>query len=65
VHIWNKTIGASLRTGFQCVDPLSLVTFPVPVGPALPTSDDKKCRAMFRVDERFLLCYDRAFHFKR
>ncbi|KAJ7300882.1 CNH domain-containing protein [Mycena albidolilacea] len=66
VHIWNKTIGASLRTGFQCVDPLSLVTFPVPVGPALPTFDDKKCRAMFRVDERFLLCYDRcAFYMNK
>jgi hypothetical protein len=61
VHIWNKTIGAGLRRGFQCVDPLSLVTFPVPVGPATPVPDDKKCRAMFRVDERFLLCYDRLF----
>ncbi|KAJ6514954.1 CNH domain-containing protein [Mycena vitilis] len=63
VHIWNKTIGASLRTGFQCVDPLSLVTFPVPVAPAQPVPDDKKCRAMFRVDERFLLCYDRCAFF--
>ncbi|KAF8216744.1 CNH domain-containing protein [Mycena galopus ATCC 62051] len=66
VHIWNKTIGAGLRSGFQCVDPLSLVTFPVPVDP-LPVLDDKKCRAMFRVDElRFLLCYDRcAFYMDR
>ncbi|KAF7356432.1 CNH domain-containing protein [Mycena venus] len=63
VHIWNKTIGAGLRSGFQCVDPLSLVTFPVPVDPAPPVPDDKKCRAMFRVDERFLLCYDRCAFF--
>lgn len=58
VHIWNKTVGVGLRSGFQCVDPLSLVTFPVPVGPPSPTYEDKKCRAMFRVGERFLLCYD-------
>ncbi|KAJ6581795.1 CNH domain-containing protein [Mycena capillaripes] len=63
VHIWNKTIGAGLRAGFQCVDPLSLVTFPVPVAPVHPVPDDKKCRAMFRVDERFLLCYDRCAFF--
>ncbi|KAJ7491923.1 CNH domain-containing protein [Mycena latifolia] len=66
VHIWNKTIGAALRTGFQCVDPLSLVTFPVPVGPAPPLPDGsppRKARAMFRVDERFLLCYDRCAFF--
>ncbi|KAJ7019799.1 CNH domain-containing protein [Mycena alexandri] len=60
VHIWNKTVGAGLRSGFQCVDPLSLVTFPVPVGPPSPMYEDKKCRAMFRVGERFLLCYDRC-----
>ncbi|KAJ7716142.1 CNH domain-containing protein [Mycena metata] len=58
VHIWNKTVGVGLRSGFQCVEPLSLVTFPVPVGPPSPTYEDKKCRAMFRVGERFLLCYD-------
>ncbi|KAJ7140284.1 CNH domain-containing protein [Mycena crocata] len=63
VHIWNKTIGAGLRTGFQCVDPLSLITFPVPVAPAVSVPDDRKCRAMFRVDERFLLCYDRCAFF--
>ncbi|KAJ7180852.1 CNH domain-containing protein [Mycena filopes] len=60
VHIWNKTVGAGLRSGFQCVDPISLVTFPVPVGPPPHVYEDKKCRAMFRVDERFLLCYDRC-----
>ncbi|KAK7025124.1 CNH domain-containing protein [Favolaschia claudopus] len=69
VHIWNKTIGAGLRTaGFQCVDPVSLVTFAVPVdgiNPVPPTT--KKCRAMFRVDgDRFLLCYDRcAFYMNK
>ncbi|KAJ7698900.1 hypothetical protein B0H17DRAFT_315317 [Mycena rosella] len=57
---WNKTIGAARCTGFQCVDPLSLVTFPVPVGPA-PLDDPR--RAMFRVDEHFLLCYDRCAFF--
>ncbi|KAJ7491919.1 hypothetical protein FB451DRAFT_1388370 [Mycena latifolia] len=59
VHIWNKTIGAALRTGFQCVDLLSLVTFPVPVGPAPPLPDglpSRKARAMFRVGERFNRC---------
>ncbi|KAJ6527266.1 CNH domain-containing protein [Mycena vulgaris] len=66
VHIWNKTIGAGLRTGFQCVDPLSLVTFPVPVATTPPLHDDappRKARAMFRVGERFLLCYDRCAFF--
>ncbi|KAJ7696426.1 CNH domain-containing protein [Mycena rosella] len=63
VHIWNKTIGAALRTSFQCVDPLSLVTFPVPVGPAPLDDPPRKPRAMFRVDERFLLCYDRCAFF--
>ncbi|KAJ7625501.1 CNH domain-containing protein [Roridomyces roridus] len=60
VHIGNKMIGAAVRTGFQCVDPLSLVTFPLPVVPLVPEPvlDAKKCRAMFRVEERFLLCYD-------
>ncbi|KAJ7781896.1 CNH domain-containing protein [Mycena maculata] len=63
VHIGNKMIGAALRTGFQCIDPLSLITFPVPVAPAPPVVDDKKCRAMFRVEDRFLLCYDRCAFF--
>ncbi|KAJ7698898.1 CNH domain-containing protein [Mycena rosella] len=63
VHIWNKTIDAALRPGFQCVDPLSLVTFPVPVGPAPLDDPPRKPRAMFRVDERFLLCYDRCAFF--
>ncbi|KAJ7091527.1 CNH domain-containing protein [Mycena belliarum] len=66
VHIWNKTIGAALRRGFQCVDPVSLVTFPVPVGPAPPLPEGappRKPRALFRVDERFLVCYDRCAFF--
>ncbi|KAJ7251360.1 CNH domain-containing protein [Mycena rebaudengoi] len=64
VHIWNKTIGVGLKSGFQCVDPLSLVTFPVPVN-AVPNHEPspRRCRAMFRLDERFLLCYDRCAFF--
>ncbi|KAJ7224082.1 CNH domain-containing protein [Mycena pura] len=64
VHILNRTIGAVLRTSFQCVDPQSLVTFPVPVAPVQPVPGaSKKCRAMFRIDDRFLLCYDRCAFF--
>ncbi|KAF7308945.1 CNH domain-containing protein [Mycena kentingensis (nom. inval.)] len=69
VHIWNKTIGASLKNnGFQCVDPTSLMTFPLPVATqARPEPEDagpRKCRAMFRADDaRFLLCYDRCAFF--
>ncbi|KAJ7066442.1 CNH domain-containing protein [Mycena amicta] len=63
VHIFNKTIGATLRTGFQCVDPISLVTYPVPQTAAV-APEARKCRAMFRVDDsRFLLCYDRCAFF--
>ncbi|KAJ7117716.1 CNH domain-containing protein [Mycena epipterygia] len=65
VHIYNKTIGVGLRTGFLCVDPLSLITFNVPVTPDPPPADDesRKCRAMFRLGNRFLLCYDRIAFF--
>nr|GAT47370.1 predicted protein [Mycena chlorophos] len=70
VHIFNKTMGAALRSGFQCVDPLSLVTFPVPVSSQAASAPEdaastgpRKCRAMFRVDARFLLCFDRCAFF--
>ncbi|KAJ7509903.1 CNH domain-containing protein [Mycena galericulata] len=59
VHIGNRVIGAALRAGFQCVDPLTLATFPVPVVP-VQRAEDSQCRVMFRVSERFLLCYDRC-----
>ncbi|KAJ7656261.1 CNH domain-containing protein [Mycena polygramma] len=63
VHIGNETIGVGLPAGFRCVDPESLVSFPLPVAPALPVYGRQKCRAIFRVDERFLLCYDRCAFF--